>query len=186
MKIQIINTPTSLSDIESEIIEVSEMLRKGWLLIGEKLLTVEKNQLYKQQDYKTFTAWLKYLSKTLELKPSTLWKYLKIVRMIDDINLPFSDVNLKNVTGLEQIARIYEHTNNADETIKLIQQLDEKVINTTEIKKISSELINPKPISFLKIYWRNIIKCFLASMPSKPMLKVLPVLFAVFYINDIS
>jgi len=185
--------PTQLVHIESEIKQISVMLRKGWLFIGIKLLTVEKNKLYEQHNIKTFTSWLKALSKSLELKPSTLWKYLKIVRMIDDINLPFSEVNLKNVTGLEVISRIHEFKGNVTETLDLINQLDEKNITVTELRHVVINLKNTelesdndtKQVGLLKRCWRS-IKCFLKCMPPTPVLRVLPVLFVVFYITDMS
>ena len=189
--------PIQLSKVESEITRFYEIQRKAWLLIGIKLLEVEKHQLYKQHNYETFTPWLKALSQSLELKPSTLWKYLKIVRMIDEINLPFSDVNLKNVTGLEVISRIYEHNGDTREILDSIKQLDEKNITITELKQLASDLINPKPPTsdennapeprnLLKFIWQKITKGFLACLPPKPIIKALPVLFVVFYITDMS
>jgi len=173
------------------------MMRKGWLLIGEKLLTIERNELYKQHNSKNMTKWLEEFSISLDVVPSTLWKFLKIVKMLNDINFPISEVNLKNVTGLEQIARIYEYTSDGEKTFELIKQLDEKVINITKIKKIASDLMNPKPAAsdknnnpapkgFLKYLWQKITKSFLACLPPKPILRVLPVLFVVFYITDMS
>jgi hypothetical protein len=72
MNLQTINTPPSLSDIELEIIRMSEMLRQGWFAVGTKLLLVERHELYKQGKKKSFTSWLNALSQTLDLKPSTL------------------------------------------------------------------------------------------------------------------
>ena len=186
-----------LVDIEFEITQVSLMMRKGWLLIGEKLLTIERNELYKQHNSKNMTKWLEEFSISLDVVPSTLWKFLKIVKMLNDINFPISEVNLKNVTGLEQIARIYEYTSDGEKTFELIKQLDEKVINITKIKKIASDLMNPKPAAsdknnnpatkgFLKAFWQKITKGFLACLTPKPIIKALPVLFVVFYITDMS
>jgi len=193
----LVTKKSQLVDIESEIIKTYGMMLKGWLYIGTKLLEVEKHQLYKQHNYETFTPWLKYLSKSLGLRPSTLWKYLEVVKMIDDINLPFSDVNLKNITGLEIIARVYEHKGDTQEALTLIKQLDEKNITVAGLKKQASELFNlkppasdknnnPAPKGFLKAFWKKITKGFLAYIPQKPMLRMLPVLFVVFYITDMS
>jgi len=193
----LVTKKSQLVDIESEIIKTYGMMLKGWLYIGTKLLEVEKHQLYKQHAYDSFTPWLKYLCKPIGLSPSTLWKYLKIVRMIDDINLSFSDVNLKNVTGLEIIARVYEHKGDTKEALALIKQLDEKNITVAELKKQASELFNtkppalgknndPEPRRLLNILWQKITKGFLACIPPKPMLRMLPVLFVVFYITDMS
>jgi len=145
MKLETINTPFSLSDIEVEITQMSEMLRQGWFAVGTKLLAVEKHELYKQGQQRSYTAWLNSLSQTLDLKPSTLWKYLKIVRMVDEINFPTDKINLKNVTGLEQIARIYDANHNAIEACTLIHQLDEKLINVADVTKLAKVISNPPP-----------------------------------------
>jgi hypothetical protein len=196
MNLQTINTPPSLSDIELEIIRMSEMLRQGWFAVGTKLLLVEKHGLYKQGKKKSFTSWLNALSKTLDLKPSTLWKYLKIVRMIDDINLPTENVNLKNVTGLEQIARIYDVNQNADEAIALTKLLEEKIINvalitklakvtsTTPVLEDSPEKDISEPLDHTKGFWTNSSKYFLALITSKTTLSLSFVLLTVFYIKD--
>jgi hypothetical protein len=196
MNLQTINTPPSLSDIELEIIRMSEMLRQGWFAVGTKLLLVEKHELYKQGKKKSFTSWLNALSKTLDLKPSTLWKYLKIVRMIDDINLPTDNVNLKNVTGLEQIARIYDVNQDANEAIALTKLLEEKVINValiTKLAKVTSttpileehpEKDISEPLDHKKGFWTNSSKSFLAVVTPKTTISLSFILLIVFYIKD--
>lgn len=141
MNLQLVHPPENLTTIESEINQMSEMLRQGWLAVGERLFIVEHEQLYKQSDHKSFTSWLNSLSKKLDTKPSTLWKYLKIVRMIEDINYPKAKVNLKNVTGLEQVARIYEVTKDVEQVLTLINQLDEKAIKSNDVKKLAKEIV---------------------------------------------
>ena len=141
MNLQLVHPPANLTTIESEINQMSEMLRQGWFAVGERLFIVEHEQLYKQSDHKSFTSWLNSLSKKLDTKPSTLWKYLKIVRMIEDINYPKEKINLKNVTGLEQVARIYEASNNVEQVLTLINQLDEKAIKSSDVKKLAKEII---------------------------------------------
>lgn len=195
MNLQNTNTP-SLLDIEIEIIRMSEMLRQGWFAVGTKLLEVEKQELYKQSKQKSFTSWLNTLSQTLDLKPSTLWKYLKIVRMIDDINLPTENVNLKNVTGLEQIARIYDVNQNANEAIALTKLLEEKIINValiTKLAKVTSttsvleerpEKDISEPLENKKGFWTNSSKSFLAVVTSKTTISLSFILLVVFYIKD--
>jgi len=195
MNLQNTNTP-SLLDIELEIIRMSEMLRQGWFAVGTKLLEVEKQELYKQSKQKNFTSWLNTLSQTLDLKPSTLWKYLKIVRMIDDINLPTENVNLKNVTGLEQIARIYDVNQNANEAIALTKLLEEKIINValiTKLAKVTSttsvleerpEKDISEPLENKKGFWTNSSKSFLAVVTPKTTISLSFILLVVFYIKD--
>ncbi|WP_085302005.1 hypothetical protein [Colwellia polaris] len=141
MNLQLVHPPANLTTIESEINQMSEMLRQGWLTVGERLFIVEHDQLYKQSHHKSFTSWLNSLSEKLDTKPSTLWKYLKIVRMIEDINYPKAKINLKNVTGLEQVARIYEATKDVEQVLTLISQLDEKAIKSSDVKKLAKEIV---------------------------------------------
>jgi hypothetical protein len=176
---------------------MSEILQQGWFSVGTKLLEVEKQELYKQGQQRSFTSWLHVLSKTLDLKPSTLWKYLKIVKMVDKINLPTDNVNLKNVTGLEQIARIYDANQNTAEAIGLIRQLDEKIINVADITKLARAISNSLPdverppkepvidhVGVKKLFWHNSTKYFLSVVTPRATLSLSFILLTVFYIKD--
>jgi hypothetical protein len=188
-----------LVDIESEIEQISEMIRQGWFVLGTKLLEVEEQELYEQHRNSSFTQWLNELCKQLGLDASTLWKYLRIVRMVKEIDFPVSEVNLKNVTGLQQIARIYDEKQDAEQATTLIKQLDEKIITIAEIKKIVANLKEtpadvqtpsvtdkPQTKNMLKRLWEYVMNCLLLIIPPKAIFSMLPILFVVFYITDIS
>lgn len=183
----------SLTKIEADIYKFSTILRKGWFYIGKMVLTVEQNKLYEQAQFKSPSAWLKALSKELDIQPSTLRKFVKIVKMLEAINFPLDQVNPKNVTGLEQIARIYDHTNDCQKALDRIKSLDEKSITIKELRQEVAEILNPPiqdydSVSEFKMgnnIWTifvNFLKTFLFP---KPIIHVLPTLFVVLYITDI-
>lgn len=140
MALQIIDSYPSLSDVENEIFSMSESVRKGWYILGCKLHEVESQQLYKQSHHRHFTSWLHSISKVLELEPSTLWKYLKIVRMTSGLGISSDEINLRNVTGLEQIARIYGRTSDPEQALELIEDLNTKAINISEIRELAKSI----------------------------------------------
>jgi hypothetical protein len=125
-----------LSDIESKIFHISENQKKCWIKIAQYLWLVEKFDLFKQDEkYSSYSNWLKSLAKRLELKPSTLWKYRKIITMINELEIQHEDINPKNVTGLEQISRIFDYNKNSVQAVEYIALLNDKQIKVSELKE---------------------------------------------------
>lgn len=125
-----------LSDIESKIFHISESQKKCWIKIAQYLWLVEKFDLFKQDEkYSSYSNWLKSLAKRLELKPSTLWKYRKIITMINELEIQHEDINPKNVTGLEQISRIFDYNKNSAQAVEYIALLNDKQIKVSELKE---------------------------------------------------
>jgi flagellar biosynthesis/type III secretory pathway chaperone len=136
-----------LSDIESKIFYLSDNQKNGWILIGQHLWLVEKFELFKQEEKNSsYSYWLKSLAKRLDLKPSTLWKYRKVITMINELGIEHEAINPKNVTGLEQISRIFDHNKNTVQAIEYISQLNNKHIKVSELKEHFKQLIAVKII----------------------------------------
>jgi hypothetical protein len=136
-------TQYELTNIESRILSTSDNQKKSWLLIGQYLCLVEKYELFTQnENYTSYSKWLNFIAKKIDLQSSTLWKYKKIVIMINELKLPPEKINIKNVTGLEQISRIFGLTKNSSQALSYINLLNDKQLNITDLKSIYKNLLN--------------------------------------------
>ena len=143
----LISNQYELSDIESKIFNLSESQKNGWLIIAQHLWLVEKFELFKQDEKNSsYSHWLRTLAKRLDLKPSTLWKYRKIVTMINELGVQHGDINPKNVTGLEQISRIFDHNKNPDQAVEYIALLNNRQIKVSELKEHFKQITTTKII----------------------------------------
>ena len=130
-----------LIKIESKILTTLDNQKNSWLLIGQYLYLVDKFELYKQNEiYSSYTKWLNSIADKVNLKKSTLWKYKKIVTMINELELAHEEINSKNVTGLEQVARIYSFNKDHPKAMNYINLLNDKKIKTIELTQIYKNL----------------------------------------------
>tara|TARA_R110002060_G_scaffold22516_1_gene30526 strand:+ start:8156 stop:8812 length:657 start_codon:yes stop_codon:yes gene_type:complete len=126
------------SKIQEELLKLTEDLNNSTFLIGSKILDVQRNKLYKEWGYGSFSNWLDKLSQEANVGKTTLWDYRKIVEMLKNTNTPFSEVSNANIKGLYQIARIHKKTNDDG----LTKQLLIKLVNEETTDKTLHEFAN--------------------------------------------
>jgi len=177
------NTNLTASNIQEELLKLAEDMHNSTFLIGSKLLDVQRNKLYREWGYGKFSQWLLEFCKEAKIQKTKLWDSKKIVAMLEDTSTPFSEVSNTNIKGLYQIARIHKKTNDDKQVKQLIEKLNNKEITVTELKKLATDnskieepIISEKkrvPTWFFKVY-------------SLLFLGLLPILFVVLYISNIS
>jgi hypothetical protein len=184
-----------LIKIESKIILTSDNQKNSWLLVGQYLYLVDKFELYKQnENHSSYTKWLHCIADKVNLKKSTLWKYKKIVTMINELKLTLEEVNVNNQNGLEQVARIYKLNKNRSEALKYINLLNDKNIKPVELtnlyKKLAknkSDLVTGEKILPYKLSLSSKISNFINRILfTDNMLKTSSIMIVVFTITPIK
>ena len=122
-----------LEMIELEMAQMGQSLKTGWLVIGLNTLEIKNERLF-VECHRSFTAWIKYMSDKLHVQPSALWKYLKVVEMLVDLNYSIMKVDLQSLSKLEQIARIYGLGVSETTIIGLMQRVEEHSVSILELK----------------------------------------------------
>ncbi len=184
-----------LIKIESKISITSDNHKNSWLLIGQYLYLVDKFELYKQNEkHSSYTKWLNSIADKINLKKSTLWKYKKIVTMINELELPHEEINSKNVTGLEQVARIFRLNKDQPKALNYIDLLNDKKIKTNELKHLyknlsnndsnlgSNEIVIPEKTS-LKINITNFIDTIFMTRTVFNTLSIMTMVLTIYPIN---
>jgi len=135
-------TPNTLQDYEVKLLHLITQQNKNWFDCGKELTQVQNNNLHIQQDYKSFTAWLKAFSKQSDVGATKLWKCLKVYKMIDTVDVCIEEVSTDSINGLAKIADIHKLTSNKVQTKLLIEDFVNKKIKVKDLNDLANTLVN--------------------------------------------
>jgi hypothetical protein len=135
-------TPCTLQEYEEKLLHLINQQNKNWFDCGKKLAQVQSSYLYLQQNYKSFTAWLKAFSKQSDVGTTKLWKCLKVYKMINTVDVSIEEVSTDSINGLAKIAHIHQITKNKVQAKSLIEDFVNKKIKIKDLDDLAKSLVN--------------------------------------------
>lgn len=150
-------TPHTLQEYETKLLHIINQQNKNWFDFGKKLAQVQNSNLHVQQNYKSFTAWLKAFSKQSDVGTTKLWKCLKVYKMIDTVDISIEEVSTDSINGLAKIADIHLLTNNKVQAKSLIEDFVNKKIKIIELNDLAKSLVNKDVCNSSEIEQHNLV-----------------------------
>ncbi len=150
-------TPCTLQEYEVKLLHLITQQNKNWFDCGKELTQVQNNNLHIQQDYKSFTAWLKAFSKQSDVGTTKLWKCLKVYKMIDTVDISIEEVATDSINGLAKIADIHLLNNNKVQAKSLIEDFVNKKIKIIELNDLAKSLVNKDVCNSSEIEQHNLV-----------------------------
>jgi hypothetical protein len=151
-------TPYTLQEYEATLLQLINQQNKNWFDFGKKLAQVQSSNLHVQQNYKSFTAWLKAFSKQSEVGTTKLWKCLKVYKMIDTVDISIEEVSTDSINGLAKIADIHLLTKNKVQAKSLIEDFVNKKIKINELNDLAKSLVNNDVCNLSEIEQLNLVE----------------------------
>jgi len=135
-------TPCTLQEYEVKLLHLITEQNKNWFDCGKQLTQVQNNNLHIQQNYKSFTDWLKAFSKQSDVGTTKLWKCLKVYKMIDAVDVCIEEVSTDSINGLAKIADIHKLTSDKVQAKSLISDFVNKKIKVNDLNDLAKNLVN--------------------------------------------
>jgi len=135
-------TPCTLQEYEVKLLHLITEQNKNWFDCGKQLTQVQNNNLHIQQNYKSFTDWLKAFSKQSDVGTTKLWKCLKVYKMIDAVDVCIEEVSTDSINGLAKIADIHKLTSDKVQAKSLIADFVNKKIKVNDLNDLAKTLVN--------------------------------------------
>ncbi|SET78422.1 hypothetical protein [Thalassotalea agarivorans] len=136
-------TTISLSTIEAELLSMEKGLDKISIQFGKKLLLIQRNKIYKQSNFTSFTAWLNHYLKTSDKKRTFLWESLSVAKFLESINFSNIEIEPSKPSGLYPISQIYKINQDKDEAISYINQLNDNKLTIKDLKQKLADIKTP-------------------------------------------
>jgi hypothetical protein len=100
-----------LSDIENRLSQLLTKSRADWTEMAKLTLSVQKEKLYRQGGFSSFSAWVRQLAVTNDREPSLLWRFIKAAKYF-----------LK-LTGYEDLEQVREAARIPPEALEKLEKL---------------------------------------------------------------
>jgi len=151
-------TPYTLQEYEATLLQLINQQNKNWFDFGKKLAQVQSSNLHVQQNYKSFTAWLKAFSKQSEVGTTKLWKCLKVYKMIDTVDVCIEEISTDSINGLAKIADIHKLNSNKVQAKSLIEDFVNIKIKISELNDLAKSLVNKDVCNLSEIEQLNLVE----------------------------
>ena len=151
-------TPFTLQEYEATLLQLINQQNKNWFDFGKKLAKVQSSHLYSQQNYKSFTAWLKAFSKQSDVGTTKLWKCLKVYKMLDTVDVCIEEISTDSINGLAKVADIHKLNSNKVQAKSLIEDFVNKKIKVKDLDDLAKSLVNNDVCNLAEIEQLNLVE----------------------------
>jgi hypothetical protein len=135
-------TIKQLNQAEQQIQSLLTQNESNWKTIAKIAITVQQQELFKQAELNSFTAWVKAVAKKCDRQPSLIWRYIKAakyyLKSVDSDDIEQVDEAKAPPEALEKLEKVQR---NAPQPV--FEKLREKVLageaTVKECRKIEQE-----------------------------------------------